>query len=618
MNSKPKTQYPSGAKLSLVGLVMIPLLVFGVTSFGLLSYWAQQNYRQAAPLEAKRLPPKNGDRLIGVLKANLPPQAHREQTLVLSLPQVAQGLGLGFLAAIAALGILKFNPYYRRILAPLKTEKENTNLPDGEVTLLSSEPSAQRAGSMAKPHPHSLENISESLENDQHLTLLARHIPGMLYIFRRRPNGTFHFPFTTAAIQDIYGVSPQQAQKDANLVLDVIHPQDVERVYQTVIDSATNLTPWLCEYRILLPQGREIWVVGRATPRREEDGGIIWYGYINDITQRKQVELALKESEAKLTTIFQTTPAPIWITILETGIWVDVNTSFCELLEYSPAQVLGKSWRELGFWDNLADLNYFWQRLIDQGVIENFEVVIRTASRQPKTVLLSARVQVLQGQECVVGIMKDISARKQIEGFLMAAKERAEKAEAELQQAQIRLEEVNQKLIQLVNTDALTGIANRRCFDLRLQQEWQRLYREQQFLALILVDVDYFKKYNDFYGHPQGDTCLIKIAQTICESVARSTDLVARIGGEEFGIILPNTNILGAKAIAQRVQGAIARLKLPHQRSLIDQHITISLGIIARIPNAETSPSALLAQADQALYQAKEQGRNRAVVFEIL
>jgi len=339
---------------------------------------------------------------------------------------------------------------------------------------------------------------------------------------------------------------------------------------------------------------------------------------INDITQRKQVELALKESEAKLTTIFQTTPAPIWITILETGIWIDVNNSFCELLEYSPSQVLGKSWRELGFWDNLADLNYFWQRLTDQGGIENFEVVIRTSSRQARTVLLSARVQLLQGQECVVGIMKDISARKQIEGFLMAAKERAEKAEAELKQAQIRLEEVNQKLRQLVNTDALTGIANRCCFDLRLQQEWQRLYREQHFLALILVDVDYFKKYNDFYGHPQGDTCLIRVAQAICESVARSTDLVARIGGEEFGIILPNTNTRGAKAIAQKVQGAIARLNIPHQRSLIDQHITISLGIIARIPNPDTSPSALLAQADQALYQAKEQGRNRAVIFEIL
>ena len=597
---------------------MLPWLVFGVTSFGLLNYWAHRNYQQDDPVKTELLLPKNGDRLLDLLKLHLSAPAHREPTLVLSLPQVVWSLGLGFLAAIATLGILALNPYQRRLLALLKTEQKNADSSDPELTLLPSQPNTQRTKSMAQPHQQPLQNISESLENDQHLNLLARHIPGMLYIFRRRPNGTFHFPFTTEGIKDIYGVSPQQAQKDANLVLDVIHPQDVERVYQTVIDSATNLTPWLCEYRILFPQGREIWVVGRATPQPEADGSIVWYIYINDITQRKQVELALKESQAKLTTIFQTTPASIWITILETGIWIDVNNSFCELLEYSRHQVLGKSWRELGFWDNLADLNYFWQRLIDQGVIENFEVVIRTASRQPKTVLLSARVELLQGQECVVGIMKDISARKQIEGFLMAAKERAEKAEAELQEAQIRLEEVNQKLRQLVNTDALTGIANRRCFDLRLQQEWQRLYREQHFLALILVDVDYFKKYNDFYGHPQGDTCLIRVARAICESVTRSTDLVARIGGEEFGIILPNTDLPGAKAIAQKVQGAIARLNIPHQRSLIDQHITISLGIIARIPNAETSPSALLAQADQALYQAKEQGRNRAVVFEIL
>lgn len=167
----------------------------------------------------------------------------------------------------------------------------------------------------------------------------------------------------------------------------------------------------------------------------------------------------------------------------------------------------------------------------------------------------------------------------------------------------------------LVNLDGLTQIANRRCFDARLELEWKRLSRSQQPLSLLLFDVDYFKKYNDCYGHQLGDQCLSKIAQAVQGVVFRPPDLVARYGGEEFVVILPNTNQEGALLIAQRIHLAIQDLGIEHRASTISDLVTISIGLSATIPTYDRSPTVLIAQADQALYRAKEEGRNRSVLF---
>ncbi|MEM7557240.1 MAG: diguanylate cyclase, partial [Cyanobacteria bacterium P01_A01_bin.84] len=146
-------------------------------------------------------------------------------------------------------------------------------------------------------------------------------------------------------------------------------------------------------------------------------------------------------------------------------------------------------------------------------------------------------------------------------------------------------------------------------------QEWQRLNQEQEFLSLILCDIDYFKLYNDTYGHPIGDYCLQQVALAI-ECVMESIPgLVARYGGEEFGIILPQINGLEALKIAQRIAVNINKLHIAHQKSLINDYVTISLGVHSLIPNAESSPELLIALADKALYQAKKEGRNRACLY---
>ena len=461
------------------------------------------------------------------------------------------------------------------------------------------------------------EDITEQIESEHRLRQIARHLPGVIYQFRMRADGSFHFPFASEGIQEIYGVTPQEVREDATPVLSVLHPDDLDRVYQSILESAASLAPWHCEYRVCFDDGRVIWVIGYATPQRILDDSTVWYGYIKDISDRKQIEIALQESETKFSTIFQTSPDPVWIAHLESGRLIDVNTSLCQLLEKTRPDIIGHTCIELGIWDNLDNLYRLKQQLIQQGIVQNFEIIIRTATGNRRTVLLSAALSWLNGQDCVITMMKDISDRKEAENLLIAAKEQAEAAEAKLKKAQVKLERSNNVLLKLINKDPLTKIANRRCFNIHIRQEWKRLGREQQPLSLLLFDVDYFKYYNDLYGHPEGDTCLIKIAQTVRNTLKRPADLAARFGGEEFIIILPNTNLKGAIVVAERIHLAIQALAITHQDSKLSNinTITISLGISSQIPTAESSFKQLIKQADEALLQAKKQGRNQSVVF---
>lgn len=180
------------------------------------------------------------------------------------------------------------------------------------------------------------------------------------------------------------------------------------------------------------------------------------------------------------------------------------------------------------------------------------------------------------------------------------------KAEEGLRSAYLELERA-------AKIDSLTQIANRRYFDECLRNEWTRLAREQQPLSIILCDVDCFKAYNDRYGHQEGDQCLRQVAKVINQSAKRPADLVARYGGEEFAVILPNTPLEGAMHLAERVRLGINDLRIDHEESIVSPYVTLSLGVSTVIPHRELSPLTLVRMADEALYQAKNQGRDRAI-----
>ncbi|MDJ0702115.1 MAG: diguanylate cyclase [Leptolyngbyaceae cyanobacterium MO_188.B28] len=177
-----------------------------------------------------------------------------------------------------------------------------------------------------------------------------------------------------------------------------------------------------------------------------------------------------------------------------------------------------------------------------------------------------------------------------------------------------KLQAANRELERLANLDGLTQIPNRRCFNGYFEQEWRRLKREKAPISLIMCDVDYFKSYNDYYGHLAGDDCLKQIAQILEQVIRRPADIAARYGGEEFAIVLPNTDLEGAIHIVQQIQTEIAELALPHANA--PNHIvTFSLGIASLIPTFHSSPECLIAMADQALYIAKTKGRDTYCVY---
>jgi diguanylate cyclase (GGDEF)-like protein len=179
-----------------------------------------------------------------------------------------------------------------------------------------------------------------------------------------------------------------------------------------------------------------------------------------------------------------------------------------------------------------------------------------------------------------------------------------------------RIRDDMQELERYSTLDGLTGIANRRYFDNAMERELCHAKRLQSQLSLLYIDIDYFKRYNDHYGHLSGDEILQRIAQTIASMARRSTDVAARIGGEEFAILLPDTEQEHARLIGENVRLAVNTLEIEHADSSVSNHVTLSIGVATIIPGLDTQPNELLGTADRALYRAKAEGRNRVVVAE--
>jgi len=247
--------------------------------------------------------------------------------------------------------------------------------------------------------------------------------------------------------------------------------------------------------------------------------------------------------------------------------------------------------------------------------------------------LTPCHVQLLQDLQIRANLVVPILQQEKLWGLLIAHQcseprswqpseislfnQLASQAAIAIQQSELyqQLQQANQELQRLASSDGLTHVANRRCFDEFLAQEWQRSAREQSPLSMILCDVDCFKLYNDTYGHLAGDDALRQVAQAIAQVVKRPADLVARYGGEEFAVILPNTDAAGAAIVAAQMQANVRALQIPHASSQVAEFVTLSLGVATTIPHHQLSSATLIGAADQGLYRAKAQGRN--CVFQI-
>jgi diguanylate cyclase (GGDEF)-like protein/PAS domain S-box-containing protein len=297
---------------------------------------------------------------------------------------------------------------------------------------------------------------------------------------------------------------------------------------------------------------------------------------------RQQLQAEINGLE--LEQIFSAAKDPIWA-VRDDGIVIRANAAMLKLLNKENSEVLGQPCSELLDYGLCQGSNSPLSSLSDAQEHE-FDVQLGDEFYNIATAPLTTII----GTSALVAHFRNITARKV---------------------AEQQLEQLNRKLKEMANIDGLTQIANRRHFDATLDNEWQRQQRTRKPLSLVMIDIDFFKKYNDHYGHYAGDECLIKVATTLKNTLNRPADLVARYGGEEFVLLLPEIPLEGAKEVAERVAAAIANLKLPHCESTVSDFITISQGIACVIPSEEMTSIDLINQADKLLYQSKEEGRNR-------
>ena len=323
------------------------------------------------------------------------------------------------------------------------------------------------------------------------------------------------------------------------------------------------------------------------------------------VSEREALEMALSEFGNKqlraeieameLEQIFLSVSDAMWA-VRDDGTVIRANEAMVAMLGKPTAEIVGKKCRDLLNYE-LCQNNSCPLEVCSTRKKQEFDVRLTTGPDSYDHYIISvAPLTTIVGTTAIISQFKNITARKE---------------------AEQQLEELNRTLSEMARIDGLTGIANRRFFDEVFDKEWKRLAREQhQNFALILADIDFFKKYNDNYGHQQGDDCLILVGKALKEIILRPSDMAARYGGEEFALLLPGIDLAGAGTVGERARQAIAELQILHEYSDVAGHITMSLGGAIMTPSHDNSPADLIALADQALYRAKKSGRNNLYLSE--
>lgn len=266
-------------------------------------------------------------------------------------------------------------------------------------------------------------------ESEARFQELAAASPSVIYTVVEAGEGPTQFEFLSPAFAEIHEIPLAEAYQDASLVFQQIYEDD-RQAYQVAVDQSLKMMqPFRHEWRILTPTGRLKWLRASSRPSRRANGETVWQGVVSDVTDLKQTELALRQSELKFSMIFRDSPQPAWIATLAEGRIMDLNNSFSRVLGYAAPATIGASCIELGLWVNRADFEQFQASLRQTGRVLDVEVQLRTQAGAIKTVLLFARVIHLHGQECVLGVLSDISDRKQAEQALQENAARLQEAQ---------------------------------------------------------------------------------------------------------------------------------------------------------------------------------------------
>jgi diguanylate cyclase (GGDEF)-like protein/PAS domain S-box-containing protein len=376
------------------------------------------------------------------------------------------------------------------------------------------------------------------------------------------------------------------------------------------------------------PAGGEFW---KVISNRLLALFAIWATAVNCYSNRNK-----KDTVRQLSVATEDSPASVMITDINGNITY-VNKKFTEITKYTIEEIKGKTPRIFNsgnhpheFYENL------WETVLSG---QTWRGEILNKDKEGDLFWEATSIAPIKNKNNqithFVAVKEDVTEHKKMEIELQNAKvdlefrveERTKELDAknnELNQSIIKYQELenflresNAQLENLATSDALTGIANRRAFEQFLEREWKISMRKEQPITAMMIDIDYFKPYNDLYGHQAGDGCLKKVAQSIAMTLKRPGDLVARYGGEEFVAIMTDISKAGVADLAEKVRVSVESLNVPHKGSKVNDVVTISLGIAQMVPDRNASPSILITQADKSLYVAKEEGRNRVAWTEL-
>lgn len=326
---------------------------------------------------------------------------------------------------------------------------------------------------------------------------------------------------------------------------------------------------------------------------------------IHDITSRKQADEALRESEALYRSILNSSPDDITITDASGFIQV-ISPAAKKMFGYGPEYE-----------------GYIGSHLLENIVPEDRDKAIGNVERLLETGIGGTREYKVKRRggfvfdiEVNSGIIRGVDGKPEKMVFVIRDITERKLAEEKIQRLVHQLEQEKKTAQRNANTDSLTSLSNRRYFDESFAIEFQRMTRSGEPLSLLMLDVDRFKNFNDHYGHLAGDNCLRQIGTTLTNNVTRVTDIVARYGGEEFVVVLADTDKDGAVHVAERIRMAVEALAIPHLDSDVADVVTVTIGVVTVYPSSMMSTDQVIVMADDALYHAKDKGRNRIAVSE--